>query len=128
MNRTTPMALLLFVSLTGLSRADVVPPNVGACRALSFESACKTDQGAAGTCQNSTCYEKDMAHWDRDASAYPPSTPVACLECVASTSTTDDDSKDSSGCSLSGARGIAPWLLAGICAVTVTLVRRRRGR
>lgn len=127
MIRTIPLAFLLFVSLTGQARADVVPPNVSVCGGLSLGNPCKTVEGAAGTCQNSTCYQKDMEHWDRDASSYPPSIPIACLECAATSSTTNDDSKDSSGCSVSGAREIAPWLLAGVLAAVVTLLRRRRG-
>ena len=128
MIRTIPLALLLVVSLAGQARADAVPPNVYVCAALSLGNPCKTVEGAAGTCQNSTCQEKDMEHWDRDASSYPPTKPVACLECVATSPTTNDDSKDSSGCSVSGARVIAPWLLAGVLAAGVTLLRRRRGR
>jgi hypothetical protein len=131
MTKTALLTLLFVVSLAGLSRADAVSPDVWVCNGLSLGNACKTDTGISGTCQDSTCYAKDMEHWDRDAGGYPPMIPVACLECLpkgAATGTstsTDGDTKDSSGCSVGGARVIAPWLLAGIFATCVTLLRRR---
>jgi hypothetical protein len=130
MCRAALLVLALVFSWTGLSRADAVTPDVYACGSLSLGSSCKTGNGVTGTCQDSTCYQKDLSHWDRDAGGYPPTIPVACLKCVSKDSgtDTDDDSKDSSGCSISGTRMIAPWLFAGIFAVGVSLLRRRPRR
>ncbi len=82
MTRTVLLSLLFAVSWIGVSRADAISPDVYACNALSLGDSCRTADGVAGSCQKSTCYAKDMEHWDRDASGYPPSKPYDCLECI----------------------------------------------
>ncbi len=123
MTRTVLLILFFAISWASTSRADVAPPEVYACYNVSLGDSCKIENGAKGVCQDSTCYGNDFANWDRDASPNPPRTPYACLECVPK-----DDTNESSGCSMSGARVIAPWLLAGIFAACVTLLRRRPRR
>jgi hypothetical protein len=176
MTRALLLAAAIILLFSGSVHADVVPQEVYACNNLSAGSSC--DNGA-GVCQDSTCSRIDYAHWDRDASAMPPSSSYSCKKCVpkgtgtgtgigtgtgtgigtvaetgtgtgaetgtgtgavaatatATTTTTNSgtdlgtgekEEKESSGCSVSGARVIAPWLLAGIFAACVSLLRRRR--
>ena len=125
--------------------ADVIPPDVYQCNNLSAGDTC-----AAGKCQTSTCSKLDYSHWDRDASASPPSMTYSCLKCTASgggsgigggsssttssTSTKVDGTADangpqgSCGCSVVGRtmNGIAPWLLLG--ALWLPLLRRKLPR
>lgn len=182
MTKASLVAATVISLLSASAHADVIPMDVYACNKLSAGSPCENGAGGAGVCQDSTCSRLDYAHWDRDASASPPSTSYSCLKCVpkgtgtgtgsatVTKATTDTNTEtttkattgtgvatgtgegtgtgavtntttasgtdtgpgdkekdtDSSGCSIGGARVIAPWLLAGIFAACVSLLRRRR--
>jgi hypothetical protein len=75
---------VLWVIGVGLSfgslpaRADVPPPGAEACDDKSAGDACE----GVGTCKESTCRRADLANWDRDAEAGPPSIEYDCLLCV----------------------------------------------
>ena len=87
MTRTTYAIALLapFVCFAAPARADLIPPEVGACQAKQAGDTCTYTN--SGTCQNQTCSKLDYANWDRDASSGPPSTTYACLKCMAGSST-----------------------------------------
>jgi hypothetical protein len=53
------------------------------------------------------------------------STGTGASATTATTTGKENDTKDSSGCSISGMRGMAPWLLAGAFGAFVMLLRRR---
>jgi MYXO-CTERM domain-containing protein len=61
------------------ARADVVPPDVTSCDGQKAGDLCN---GAEGVCQNAECSRLDYAHWDRDATASPPSITYACVKCM----------------------------------------------
>jgi hypothetical protein len=58
--------------------ADVPPPNTEQCDGLDAGVACTTDNGAAGTCETSTCQEN--AYY---ADGGRGSVTVSCLVCTA---------------------------------------------
>ena len=90
------VALLLSVTLVNAARADVIPPEVDACRNKQVGDACiSTSQGV---CQSQTCSKLDYAAWDRDASTSPPTASYACVKCMptSSTETTTDTNTDTS--------------------------------
>ena len=141
MKSTLRPALLLsavcFVALP--ARADVAPPENEPCLGKGVGAACT--YGTAGTCQSQTCTKLDYAGWNHDASAGPPSTSYACVQCVTGTSTStntgtntnadggDSPSKDSGACSIgkqSPAKRAAPWLLAAGFSSLFLIGRRRR--
>ena len=119
--RCLSLALLFSFCFAGAARADAVSPEVFACSPGSLGSPCSYYKGS-GTCQNATCWQKDMANWNPDASAYPPLTSYDCLSCVVT--------EDSSGCAIGGrlARTVGPWLVAGLFGACVMLARRRPRR
>lgn len=116
--------------------ADVIPPDVDACRSQQVGSACGGTVGVpAGRCQQDTCSRIDYAGWNRDAMAAPPSMQYPCVRCV-SGSASDAAVADggaaspssSGGCSVvttAAGRRFGPWLLAGLVGAAF-LVRRRR--
>ena len=102
----------------------------------------------AGTCRKATCSRLDYAHWDRDASAAPPTMEYECLKCVVGGDAGTDaaaatggaatggsggaatggaPAKSDSGCNVSGqGAAFGPWLLGGAFAAVVLFARRRR--
>jgi hypothetical protein len=140
--------LVLVLSAVGFValpvRADVIPPEVDACRNKAVGAACSTS-GLTGSCQNQTCHRLDYSSWDRDASASPPSMAYACVECTTATDTNtststgtntatnndggDSPTKDSGSCSIgtpSAAKRVAPWLLAAAFSSLFLIGRKRR--
>jgi hypothetical protein len=122
----------------------MIPPEVDACRSKQVGAACSY-YGSTGTCQNQTCHHLDYGNWDRDASASPPSTSYACVECLTATDTNtstgtntgtktnadggDSPSKDGGSCSIgkqSSATRVAPWLLAAAFSSLFLIGRKRR--
>jgi hypothetical protein len=135
------VAFVIFGIATVPAVADVIPIDVAQCNTLSVGDSC-----ASGTCQNSTCSRLDYAHWDRDASASPPSMTYACVRCLPGTgaggsssigtSTAGSANKPDAGNEMGGPVGscscslvgrtvvrVAPWLLAGV--FWLPLLRRR---
>ncbi len=106
--RALPLSLLLFAAPAA---ADVVPPEVSACRGRIAGAACGNELGLpAGVCRDDTCSRLDYVNWNRDASPSPPYMQYACVRCV----TPGDGGADA------GASGPAQ----GGCAVGSTLGRR----
>lgn len=113
-------ALLLLGA--GPVRADSVPPDQYACSGKQAGDACTTGDGKAGRCQTTDgCVTKDLAHWDRDASTYPPVITYACPQCV--------PSPDDGGCAIatpSPVHRFGPWVLAASFSLLFLFARRRR--
>jgi hypothetical protein len=76
-------ALLSLWSVPAL--ADVTPPEEEACMSAAKGQTCtlgfssSSNQGAKGTCQDSTCGHIDYQHWD---GGHPGSVQYACLKCL----------------------------------------------
>ena len=143
----TTLGLVASLSLApAWAAADVIPPDVDACRTLSVGAACGGGMSGvpAGRCQNDTCTRLDYANWNRDAMAMPPTMNYACVRCVAGgtgdggpsvtdsgtdASTAPTPSASSGGCSVGSSESVSrrfgPWLLAGL-VWAVFLGRRRR--
>lgn len=135
-------ALLLPLAAPSLARADAVPPDVYACDtnaapghfdSSKVGSACKLSTGESGACQKSTCSGIDYAHWDRDASASPPSVQFDCLKCApgAPSSSSSSGSSSDGGCALaptSPLRSGAPWLVALVVPALAFLTRKKKDR
>jgi hypothetical protein len=87
MRTTLRLAVLLSLTfpLAATARADVLPPEVGACQSKQAGEPCTYN--GSGTCQNQTCSRLDYSRWDRDASSGPPTTSYACLMCLTGTIT-----------------------------------------
>jgi hypothetical protein len=117
--------VLLFVAYCPVVRADVPPPEETACKGVVAGGAC-----SGGTCADSTCQRADYAHWDRDATAAPPSTSYACVKCVPGTAAADGGSKakdkDDSGCSLASGTGAGALSFAALVALSALVATRRR--
>ncbi len=121
--------------ISSAAMADVIPPEESACDGKSPGDACTPPSG--GTCVASTCSRLDYEHWDRDASATPPSVSYDCVRCSTSgpvdagSSGTDAGTSDGGGgCSASGA-GSLGWAvtLASVLGVALLqIVRSRRRR
>lgn len=143
-------ALLTVIFSSGVLLADVIPPDVWECNKLNAGDEC-----SSGRCQPSMCSRLDYDHWDRDASAAPPTTTYACLRCTAagapgiggtggvsgtitgspggappSASSASDDNSPTGACNCAmakqAARTVGPWLLAA--GLWVPWLRRRRQR
>jgi hypothetical protein len=127
----TTFGLVASLSLApAWAAADVIPPDVDACRALQVGAACGGMTGVpAGRCQNDTCTRLDYANWNRDAMATPPSMSYACVRCVAGADGGAAPTSSSGGCSVGSSesvgRRLGPWLIAGL-VWAVFLGRRRR--
>lgn len=126
-------ASLLFAPGPTPARADALPPDVLVCDMAALGSSCPVD-GQQGACTLSTCTRIDYAHWDRDASASPPSMEYECARCIVG-GPSDAGAPDASasptphasGCTASpaGQAGVsAAALLLGL--VTAVVVTRRR--
>lgn len=70
--------------------ADVITPEDAACRNKSPGDVCDESLTHSGICRKSTCSRIDYRHWDRDASASPPSLTYDCVVC--DTRTPNDES------------------------------------
>jgi hypothetical protein len=152
MRNTISVSFFCIVSLfaNARARADVPPADAEPCMGKAAGAACT--YGTAGTCQEQTCTKADLAHWDHDASAAPPTTSYACIKCVpgsttatgthsntdtstpsstaTGTQTGTDTSTSSDGgfCSVgrSSTMGrLAPWLMAAVFSLLFLLGRRR---
>jgi MYXO-CTERM domain-containing protein len=134
--KTTHIAALLAITLTtAASFADVVPPDVWECNQLNAGDRCSN-----GICQPSTCSKLDYQHWDRDASAGPPTTTYACLRCgaagqghggasaIVDAGVGGEPPTEGCNCSMAkqAAQTLGPWLLAA--ALWVPWLRRRQRR
>jgi hypothetical protein len=141
MKSTLHLALVLsavgFVALP--ARADMAPPENEPCLGKAAGAACT--YGSAGTCQSQTCTKLDYAGWNHDASAGPPSTSYACVQCVTGTSTStntgtntntdggDSPSNGDGACTIgkqSSTTRVAPWLLAAAFSSLFLIGRKRR--
>lgn len=146
----TTFGLVASLSLApAWAAADVIPPDVDACRTLQVGAACGGGMTGvpAGRCQTATCTRLDYANWNRDAMAMPPTMNYECTRCVAGgvtdsgsgvtdsgsgatdASTAPTPTASSGGCSVGGVdsvgRRLGPWLLAGL-VWAVFLGRRHR--
>jgi hypothetical protein len=143
--RHTLSASCLASALLALSAApaaaDVLPMDVTECDMHTVGSTC-TDPAGGGVCTMSTCTRIDYAHWDRDASASPPSMVYDCVRCIvdgrsdsgtvpsdASTVSADAGSAPAptASCSASRAGTDGAWWLA-VLAITAPLWLSRRRR
>lgn len=106
-------ALLL---VPAVAEADEISESVAACQGKSPGDKCK-----GGACVKKTCTRIDYAHWNRDASASPPTREYDCTECVA------DAKPTNGGCSMTAARA-SSWALACVPAIVLALLERRRIR
>ena len=67
------------------ARADVLPPEVGACQGKPAGGTCS--YVSSGVCQNQTCSQVDYSNWYPDASSAPPTITYACVWCATDTHT-----------------------------------------
>jgi hypothetical protein len=117
---------LLLLFLASSARADSIPPDQYSCDGLGKQAGdtCTTSDGKVGRCQMSDgCVTKDLAHWDRDASSYPPVVTYSCPKCV--------PSPDDGACGIatsSPAHRFAPWVLAASFSLLFLFGRHRRRR
>ena len=130
-----PRLLCAFVLLAlsvapSLARADGIPPAEDACRVgggyRTVGTACSVG-ATAGVCRDATCSRLDYAHWDRDASASPPTADYACVTCQPGAA-----AADKSTCAVA-ATGRPRDGVLGLCVVALGITafafasRRRRG-
>jgi hypothetical protein len=96
--------------------ADVPPPYTSTCVNRNAGDACDliafplppADGGnPRGVCGWSTCSRPDYTHWDRDASASPPSMQYMCLMCMASADGGSGDGPSADGPVSDGPAGTA---------------------
>jgi hypothetical protein len=110
--------LALLLTLAGVARADIPPPERAACEGKMVGAACDVN-GRSGTCQDSTCSRTDQRTGE--------TTTYACRKCVGTPDAGPGPREDDSGCTMApGPRALGPWLLAGGFALLVLRFRRRR--
>jgi hypothetical protein len=103
------LASLLLLLLAVPARADLPPPDTEGCRMASAGDPCDLDGQPSdggmkvGVCRKATCSRIDYGHWDRDASAAPPTMEYECLRCVVGT-----DAGTDAASATGGAGGTSP--------------------
>lgn len=115
LGRTLPALVLCasaFLGSAPVARADVPPPDVSGCNNKEAGDDCKTDEGASGTCEQSTCSRLDY-------STDPPSSQqYDCLKCTI----------DDGGCAMRSGPAALGALGGGAVAAALLLWQRRRAR
>jgi hypothetical protein len=123
----TLLAIAILVGWSATARADLVSPEIIACRNATKGSSCD-DEIPGGTCEESTCGRID--HSSRNSGGPLKTIAYPCLKCVAPKPGAVP-AKKSSGCSeISGApttRELCALALAGAFSL-LFLLRRRRAR
>lgn len=122
MKKLAWLAPVVLLVAAATARADVLPPEVEACKSSKVGDKC-----SGGTCQKGKCSRLD---YSKDATP-PPAMEYDCIKCVSgSASDGGADKKSDSGCNVAHlterGRPLAPWLLGGAFAALVLRGRRRR--
>jgi hypothetical protein len=108
---------------SGTGTDTAVTTDTGATTATATSTGTAVEPGASTSTETSIITDTGT---NAAAATDPGAGSLTSTATGTQTGTGDKESKDSSGCSVGGARVMAPWFLAGAFAALVTLVRRRR--